>query len=478
MDLAAIMPSRQVRLSQGTLALVATALVFGGLRVGYETMQTPVVLVVDGQERRVRTHRDTVYGLLLDLGIALEDDAVVLCNGADVSDALDAALGAGARVAVERPRAVRVTADGQTVEISTFARSLDTILQEVRASVGSHDSVTIEGDLAADVYSAEAPHITVRRAIPLIVVEDGEMATVHTTADTVGEALAIEGIPVYLADGVTPGLGEPISEGLVVNIDRSTPVSVQSDGRVVRTRTHRPTVDEVLSEMGLVLTGQDYTTPTVDSAVHADMAIRVVRVSDRFLVEDEPIPFEVLWQPDPDLEIDNHRLLQEGSPGVLQRRVRVHCEDGRPMEREVEAEYVAVAPQNKIQGFGTKVVLRTLDTPEGPIEYWRVFRMLATSYSASTAGVSPTNPYYGRTRIGLPAGYGIVAVDPSWIPLGTDVYVPGYGTALAGDTGGKIKGKRIDLGYSDEGLRLWYSWVNVYLLTPVPSNIDYSLNIF
>jgi 3D (Asp-Asp-Asp) domain-containing protein len=104
--------------------------------------------------------------------------------------------------------------------------------------------------------------------------------------------------------------------------------------------------------------------------------------------------------------------------------------------------------------------------------------MLATSYSPSTSGTSPTASYYGRTRLGLPAGFGIVAIDPNWIPLGSDVYVPGYGVALAGDTGGKIKGKRIDLGYSDAGLVLWYRWVDVYVLTPVPAQIDYSLNIF
>ena len=477
MDLAAPVPARVVHLPRGVVALVATALVVGSLVVGYGAMRTPVILVTGGQTRQVQTHRDTVFGLLLDLGIPVGDEDVVLYNGADVTRELDTPLEPGARVTVERARLVLVTTDGQSVGFSTFARSLDTVLEEARVSVGPHDSVQVEGDLSAEMGDQPA-HIIVQRAIPLTLVENGQMTILHTTAATVGEALDREGITLYLADGVTPDLGEPVTEGLVVNIDRSTPVSVQSDGRVLRTRTHRGTVEAVLSELGLVLTGQDYSTPTLDSAVQADMAIRVIRVSDRFLVEDEPIPFEVLWQPDPEQEIDNHRLLQEGSPGILQRRVRVHYEDGQAVHRVVEDEYVAVAPSNKIQGFGTQVVIRTLDTPQGPIEYWRVFRMLATSYSASTAGVPPSNPYYGRTRIGLPAGFGIVAVDPNWISLGSDVYVPGYGTALAGDTGGKIKGKRIDLGYGDDNLVLWYRWVDVYVLTPVPGNIDYSLNIF
>ncbi|MGH7683574.1 MAG: 3D domain-containing protein, partial [Vulcanimicrobiaceae bacterium] len=54
----------------------------------------------------------------------------------------------------------------------------------------------------------------------------------------------------------------------------------------------------------------------------------------------------------------------------------------------------------------------------------------------------------GTTAIGLPAGFGIVAVDPRVIPLGTRLFIEGYGPALAGDTGGAIKGYRIDLGFN------------------------------
>jgi 3D (Asp-Asp-Asp) domain-containing protein len=103
--------------------------------------------------------------------------------------------------------------------------------------------------------------------------------------------------------------------------------------------------------------------------------------------------------------------------------------------------------------------------------------MLATSYSASTAGVSPTNPWYGRTATGMQMRNGIVAVDPRVIDLRSKVYVPGYGVGIAGDTGGAIKGRRIDLGYADEDLVLWYRRVDVYLLTPVPAVIDYRLGL-
>jgi len=45
----------------------------------------------------------------------------------------------------------------------------------------------------------------------------------------------------------------------------------------------------------------------------------------------------------------------------------------------------------------------------------------------------------------MPVGWGVVAVDPSVIPLGTKLHVPGYGDAVAADVGGGIKGATIDL---------------------------------
>jgi len=51
----------------------------------------------------------------------------------------------------------------------------------------------------------------------------------------------------------------------------------------------------------------------------------------------------------------------------------------------------------------------------------------------------------GTTATGAPVGYGVVAVDPSVIPLGTRMTIPGYGEAVAADTGGAIQGSVIDL---------------------------------
>ena len=72
--------------------------------------------------------------------------------------------------------------------------------------------------------------------------------------------------------------------------------------------------------------------------------------------------------------------------------------------------------------------------------YSRKMTMTATAYSAFSREGG-----YGKTASGMTAGYGVVAVDPSVISLGTRLYVEGYGYAIAADTGGAIKGHKIDL---------------------------------
>jgi 3D (Asp-Asp-Asp) domain-containing protein len=61
----------------------------------------------------------------------------------------------------------------------------------------------------------------------------------------------------------------------------------------------------------------------------------------------------------------------------------------------------------------------------------------------------------GRTATGMPVGQGVVAVDPSVIPLGTRMYVPGYGNGVAADVGGGIKGDTIDLWMTPSQCAAW-----------------------
>ena len=475
---------------QGLIAFVAMLAIAAAMAWGYVQSLATVRVVVDGTLQIVHTNQTVVEAILRDAGIPVyPEDRVAPPPETSIED--------GEAIRVDHARPVVVSVDGRTIRTRSLKNSPADILADLGVTLSPHDKLIVDGQpveaaataatgrLATVSLSTRAGrdpnppatrNITVLRAVKLTLFpNDAAPTTLYTTAPIVGEALRQAGMMLYLADTVRPDLGEPVHDGQVVAIERAVPLTIEADGRHLHTRTHSKTIADALAEAGLALDGLDFSDPAPNTPLKRDMTIRVVRVAETFRIEQEPVPFEIQWMPDPDMEIDTQNLKQAGENGVLQKRIRVRYEDGKEVSRRVEDSGIIRPPRTKTIAYGTKIVVRTLDTPDGPIEYWRKVRMMATSYSASTAGTPKTAKYYGRTALGWVMRHGIVAVDPRVVKLGSRVYVFNYGVGDVGDTGGAIKGKRIDLGYDDDDPRVWtwYRWTDVYLLTPVPNNVSY-----
>jgi uncharacterized protein YabE (DUF348 family) len=450
------------------------------LVLGYQQTLFPVYVVVNGEPIQLRTHQTTIEGLLAEMGGKLYPEDIVW-------PARSGPLPQYRPLQIELASLVQVSADGRTWLQRTHVTNVGDLLRELGVLLGDHDRVMLDGKLAdvttpltsppPSLQNRPASRLTIRRAVPVYVDDDGVPMQFDTLAPTIGEALWQQNVLLYLGDQVFPPLGTPTSPGIRVHIRRSRPITLLVDGRERKTRSRAKTVGAALDELGITLGRLDRVEPRQFVALRDNMSIRVVRVRQEILTEQEPIPFETRWRPDPNLEIDQRRVDQSGVPGVFKRNVQVTYEDGKEAHRGVVREWVDREPVDEIISYGTKIVIRELDTPEGKLRYWRKVRLLATSYTAATSGKSRSHPLYGITRLGLRAGKGIVAVDPRVVKLGSYVYVPGYGKALVGDTGGRILGRRIDLGFDEGSLQLWYRWVDVYLLAPAPpaSRIRYIL---
>lgn len=167
---------------------------------------------------------------------------------------------------------------------------------------------------------------------------------------------------------------------------------------------------------------------------------------------------KTIYKDDPETEAGTETVLDEGKNGKKITTYEITYYEGEEYERKI-SKVETTDPVDKVISRGTKIVWRTLDTPEGQIKYWKKMRVYATHYDSKCPGCNDW------TAIGLRAGKGVVAVDPSVIKMRSQMYVPGYGKAIAGDTGGAIKGNIIDLGFDDAKIAGWRAqYVDIYLL--------------
>ena len=175
--------------------------------------------------------------------------------------------------------------------------------------------------------------------------------------------------------------------------------------------------------------------------------------------ETEIIPKKTIYQDDPETEAGEEKVLDEGLDGKKVKIVKItSTKDGEEYNREIVSVETTPAKDKKILR-GTKIVWRSLDTPDGTIQYWKKMRVYATHYDQHCPGCNEW------TAIGMRAGKGVIAVDPKVIPLRSKVYISEYGVAVAGDTGGAIKGNIIDLGFDDAKTAGWRAkFVDIYLL--------------
>lgn len=182
------------------------------------------------------------------------------------------------------------------------------------------------------------------------------------------------------------------------------------------------------------------------------------RFEEKFATTSAEIKFETEYKDDPEVEAGIDTVVNEGKQGKKITTTKITFYNGEELGQDV-VDIKIEKPVNKLISRGTKIVWRTMQTPEGEIRYWKKMRVYATHYDSRCPGCNET------TAIGMRAGKGVIAVDPSVIKLRSNVYVPGYGKAVAGDTGGAIKGNIIDLGFDDARTAGWSArYVDIYLL--------------
>jgi uncharacterized protein YabE (DUF348 family) len=285
------------------------------------------------------------------------------------------------------------------------------------------------------------------------VVEGEEVVALTAFRGTVADLLAREGVEVGPWDRVTPAVNTPLHDGMEIVIQRAVPVTVRVDGQRLELWTVAARVDQVLAEAGVELNAGDLIVPEPETPVSKGLEICVVRVVTETEEREFNTPYQVERRPAYDLPKGETRVLVHGQNGLRRETWQVVYHDGEEVARELVRSEEIVRPRNQVVLVG---MLDTVSRGGQDIRFYRVITAEATAYT-----------YTGNnTATGMPPGPGTVAVDPTVIPLGTRLYIDGYGYGVAMDVGRKIRGNRVDVFFPtrQEAFQWGRRTVNVYLL--------------
>ncbi|PJN47985.1 hypothetical protein PAEVO_66890 [Paenibacillus sp. GM2FR] len=345
-------------------------------------------------------------------------------------------------------------------------------------------------------------HDQAGKEVQLVV--DGRVTTVETRGSLLQELLDEQAITLSPQDQISMPLNGAIQDGDRIIIERAIPVKVTVGSTTKTIFTSQDTVDHVLKEAGVTIQGEDIVQPSQDTKLTSNMNIHVVRVTKQKVKETEDREFRVIKTADPSLEKGDNRVIQRGEPGLMVNHYEKVYHNGKLVSKTKVSQEIERRTKDKIIAIGTKKVEKPVivqaaatDVKATPaklsgtkkvttakavennvvsragvdFKYKKVLNNVSmTAYSAEQQGIgtrtaSGTRVTEGRT----------IAVDPNIIPIGWWVYIEGIGFRRAEDTGGAIKGNKIDVYYDSLKSAMNFgrkSGRTVYVIGPVKPELN------
>ncbi|MFC0525663.1 ubiquitin-like domain-containing protein [Pontibacillus salicampi] len=353
---------------------------------------------------------------------------------------------------------VTVSTNEETKTVRTHAKTVGDLLASLDIDVQSHDKISHSTE--ADITSGMKIDYQSAKAVTLTV--DDQTKQYYTVQDTVKDFFQAKDVSISDRDHLSHEKGATIKDGMSIDVRKAFEVSLNDGGKEKNIWTTAQTVEKFLEEQGIELGKQDTLKQnTSDALSHDSSDVTITRVEKVTDVVEESLDYAVVKRNDESIEKGDEKVVQSGKEGVVEKHYEVTLENGKEVKRELVEEKTAKESKDKIVAVGTKVIQQNVsrksssssnsnnnNNTNNPSGSSKTLYMSATAYTANCSGCTGVT----TTGINLKSNPNqkVVAVDPSVIPLGTRVWVEGYGYAVAGDTGSAIKGNKIDLYYQSK----------------------------
>ncbi|PPA68566.1 hypothetical protein C4B60_20385 [Jeotgalibacillus proteolyticus] len=379
-------------------------------------------------------------------------------------------------------KTVALTLNGEEQLIRTNATTVEGLLAELEVDTHSKDYL----QPAADTAIYHDMKVQWRPAAQVAFTSGSEQHIIMTNAQTVGDFLRKEKINVSEQDELSHDLKTKISENMTISLDKAFAFTLVDGKEKLEEWSTSITVADFLKQQNISLDKDDRVEPALETKLSQGAVVQIVRVEKVTDVVEEDKSFAVETRKDESLVSGTEEIVQEGKKGVIEKTYEVVLENGKEKSRKLQSEKVIKESVNEVVAVGTKVLVAEVsrgtqaaaavnttasdepaekpaqETAQPAVQQTAATTTAASApeekkeepagrelYVSSTAYTASCNGCSGITATGINLKANpdlkVIAVDPSVIPLGSKVYVEGYGYAVAGDTGGAIKGNKIDV---------------------------------
>lgn len=304
------------------------------------------------------------------------------------------------------------------------------------------------------------------------VVADGKQIKTVILKKTLGSSLSSAEVNSAVKDNIesTLSLNRARKDIITVNL------KVFVDNKEFNIKSTPKNIAIMLNCQNITLSDTDKVSPPIETKISTGMNVVITRVKTETIKQTKPIEFKTVIKKDNKSLKSQSKVSQKGIQGKKSLTLNLTYENGKEVSRKMISEVIVNKPQNKIivQGTMPQVAISRGDSSisskktvnvDDAKSSGKIINVKATAYWAFN-GVNNTYTSSGAKAVRNPSGYSTIAVDPGIIPLGTKLYVEGYGNAIASDKGSGIKGNFIDVYFNTrkEALNWGVKYLKVQIL--------------
>lgn len=348
-----------------------------------------------------------------------------------------------------------VVDSNEPIVITTNETEPIEILSQANITLSESDKLDISA-----FTSGKGGTIKVDKANNINIEFNGEINTYTVYEDTVGEALKSLGIIVSDGDKLNYLAEDSVKDGMVVTIKSAKSVSLTVDGKTNKYAMYQGTVADLLSFAKVTLGKDDYTKPSADTELEANMKVTVYRVEYKEVTETETVKYKTVTKEDSSMDLGDTKTVTSGENGKAEVTYKVKYVNGKEDSKTELKRVTTKEAVNKVVKVGTKstsTVKSNGVTSKNGFTVGQTIQGRYTHYCACGTCGSGTGVTASGKKVynGMPNPYYIAC---NWLPMGSVVSVDGVNYTVV-DRGGSGLSRtgRIDI-FTPEGHAACYRY--------------------